>query len=111
MRHLILSALAAGGLALGLVAAAVIPASAVTVTLGSGVCQTIDTAGTTTAKSQKNTCTQVQARIVYLDGGGTSRTAYGSWAATSIATASTVQVTNRAVNVQLGSTTTGFISY
>lgn len=111
MKHPLLSALAAGGLALGLAAAAAVPASAVTVTLGSGVCQTIDTAGANTAKSEKNTCTSVLSRIVYLDGGGAPRTAYGSWGPTSIATASTLQVTNRAVNVQLGSTTTGYISY
>lgn len=99
------------GLAVGLTLGVGSPASALTFWFGSTPCTTVEQPTAYTAKSSKGGCSSVRSRVTFIDAGGTSRTVYGAWAATSTATATTTMITGRAVNARLASTDYGFVSY
>ncbi|WP_136520150.1 hypothetical protein [Cellulomonas telluris] len=112
MTRVLLSTLTAAAPAVGASVAVAAPATAVTAAVGGSVCQTIDHRLASGAASSRNTCTSVRARVGYRDSGGTARYVYGSWAAYSAASFTHGgMLVSRAVDVQLGSSTTGFPTY
>lgn len=111
MKRSITSALVAVALATGAVAAAT-PASARTVYLSGIICQTTEWAPPLRAVSSRGGCDAVQTRIIWRDLKGVLRYDYGSWGSSSTALARTPGfVVSRAVNVKVGSSTTGFVTY
>jgi len=77
-----------------------------------GTCTMDGASGTYTATVTNYTCGQVRARIGYRDQAGTVRYSYGSWhPVSSVATAPTALITQRAGQGTKNGTVSGFVAY
>jgi len=80
-----------------------VPAEAVTVKTGGGSCSMSGGQDSSHTYAYNTNCTLVQARITYIDSGGTNRTSYGAQTSgTSTATSQTLMVVGRAVQAKIG---------
>lgn len=114
MKRPIRSGLLACGLAAVMAVGFAVPAGAVTVTVSTpyGTCTMDGSGGTYTATVTNYTCGQVRARIGYRDQAGTVRYSYGSWhPVSSVATAPTALITQRAGQGTKNGTLSGFVAY
>ena len=109
MKRSIKSSVAVCGLAAVMAVALAAPANAVTIDLGG--CSADGQSLVGAARVSNMSCQQVQARVRYVDSGGTIRTKDGAPGVNSLATAPTSMVVGRAGQGYRSGSWSGYVSY